>query len=98
MGYEIVYDPVRNKKAPGKEFCPRLWMMSTVFFFLFCCMLPFVWQEGAAFLKRMILPVDLDVFQQGWEGFLSALNTGEGFRRGLEVFCEQVIAAGYLGA
>ena len=98
MGYQIVYDQGRNQKSQEKAVSSRLWIYTVVFLAIFVVMLPYVWSEGADFLRDMIFHGDVEALQNGYEAFLSALDSGQSVGEGLVVFCEQVIAAGNLGA
>ena len=98
MGYQIVYARGRGNKGQQKSSSSRLWLYTAGFFLAFIALLPYVWPEGADFLKHMIFPGDLDALQRGYEAFLSALESGQSVGEGLVVFCEQVISAGNLGA
>lgn len=98
MGYRIVYASSRNHKCKQKTISSRFWFFTAGFFTLFVLVLPYIWPEGAGFLKDMIFLGDIDALQCGYEAFLSALDSGQSVGEGLVVFCEQIILAGNLGA
>ena len=97
MGYEIRYSPQVQHSGQRRSSFSRVWFLSAGFFLTFALVMPYLWPEGAEFLRRMIFPGDQQILGQAVEAMMAALNEGEGFATGLVVFCEQVISAGQLG-
>jgi hypothetical protein len=94
MAYSIGYGPQRNercKKRSGKRFK----VLALVFFLVFLLSVQLFSQEGAEFLRRMILPVGEDSVE-AFSAMIQAVEDGTPIADAVTAFCREVIKHGQL--
>jgi hypothetical protein len=94
MAYSIGYGQQRNdrcKKRSGKRFK----MLALVFFLVFLLSVQLFSQEGAEFLRRMILPVG-EESMEAFSAMIQAVEDGEPIADAVTAFCREVITHGQL--
>lgn len=94
MAYSIGYGPQRNERCE-KRSRKRFRMLLLVFFLVFLLSVQLFSQEGAEFLRRMILPVGEESVE-AFSAMIQAVEDGTPIADAVTAFCREVIEHGQL--
>ncbi len=94
MAYSIGYGPQQNERASkGRQ--TRFSVLVLVFFLVFLLSVQLFSQEGADFLRRMILPVGEETVE-AFSSMVQAVKEGTPVQEAVTAFCREVIARGQM--
>ena len=94
MAYSIGYGPQRQE-AGRKRTRFRFSMLVVVFFVVFLISVQVFWQEGADYLRRMVLPVGEDTVE-AFSNMVEAVEEGTPIAEAVTAFCREVISHGQM--
>lgn len=91
MGYRIVYRPAQKKQHAIIQYI-RLPILVVISFFLFILLVESMWPDGAALLKKAVVPSGGVVAVSALNHFANELQIGESFLTALAAFCGNLIS------
>lgn len=92
MAYSIGYGPQRNERCE-KRSGKRFMMLLLVFFLVFLLSVQLFSQDGAEFLRQMILPVGEETVE-AFSTMVRSVEEGTPVPEAVTAFCQEVIALG----
>ena len=94
MGYKIIYGPEFERPSPQPSDTSRIRILTALFLLLFCASIRFLWPEGTAVLKSLLLPGTLTATEQALLTMMEELRLGESLGASITTFCKTVLANG----
>lgn len=94
MAYSIGYGPLRHE-TKKKWTRSRFFVLVVVFFVVFLLSVQLFSQEGADYLRRMILPVENDTVE-AFSAMVEAVEEGTPISEAVTTFCREVIGHGQM--
>lgn len=91
MGYRIEYDGRINQYEIVEHRKSRLPFLLSASFMLFILVTLVFWQDGAEYLKFVLIPGENAVTVQAFRNMTNDLRSGAGLRDAVFTFCESVI-------
>ena len=77
LSYKIVYGPMPDVPQAGKKGTGRLQVLTVLFLLLFVLAVRQVWPEGREMLSRCLIPGEMTVTEELFNGMISDIRAGE---------------------